>query len=713
MAGTTEIHLDPLPDVDDELRSLLSAILDGRRTEQVYLRDVSALCRAKPQSGHALLLCIDRYRRLGRMPVSQHEKVKACIARALSEAAAEAFDAQHSGDLHEQRTSDLVAKPAVVVKTNKTQRSQANRHEASNDVPAAPRAPGERATSAPAPSTAARASPIPRLQALAPRPASAARPEVSPVRAPEAASSARPAIAGPDTEANAVGQVLRERYELQRIVGQGGMATVYQALDRYRASLDLEECLVALKVLRSARASSASARNLGREFHNAQRLSHPNVINVYEIDHDRDLPFYTMELLEGARLDEVLVRRNGAPLATGWALAIIRDIGAAITHAHERGVVHGDLKPSNVIITREGEVRVLDFGGQLLSPREPCFSELDDAGEIYCPATPAYASCEQLERQRPDPRDDIYALACIAYLLLAGKHPFDYLSAIEARAREMRPRRPPLLPLAPWRALRRGLAWSRQQRTMGIDEWLAQLDLKSAASALPSLPELVDSAAPRFSWRRAVALPLLALGATLVSLLSAPGSTLRNAWQELQYLAESAAPREPAAAPTVAQLPRASVASKSTASVPKPANAEHALVPAAALPAAGAEPAEIVNTPHVAFAADRFAVGDGEPAARIVVRRVGSSTGDLSFVWWTEAATAEPNVDYASLGRRTEHIASGQDKITVYVPIISNPLRQQSRQFRVALAEPDASHAASKGGAQTNASVTVTIERGS
>jgi hypothetical protein len=167
MAGTTEIHLDPLPDVDDELRSLLSSILDGRRTEQVYLHEVSELCRAKPQSGHALLLCIDRYRRLGRMSTSQHEKVKACIARALSEAAAEAFDAQHNGELHEQHTSDLAAKPAVVVKTK--------RQEASNAAPAAAPVQAERARSAPAPATAARAAPVARLQAPAPRAASAAR----------------------------------------------------------------------------------------------------------------------------------------------------------------------------------------------------------------------------------------------------------------------------------------------------------------------------------------------------------------------------------------------------------------------------------------------------------------------------------------------------------------------------------------------------------
>ena len=698
------MRLDPLPDMDDELRALLSAILEGRRSPQLYLRDVSALCRGKPQSGRALLLCIDRYHRLGRMSASQHETLKACIERALNATAS---------DAREENTSDLAAEPAVVVRTNRARRSLASRQEASSDLPAAARVQGERAIIARAASTPSRASPMPRAQPAAAGAAIAARAEVSPPPAPEAASGVRHQNAGADTEANALGQVLRDRYELQRVVGQGGMATVYQALDRYRASLDLEECLVALKVLRSGRTSAASARNLGREFHNAQRLSHPNVINVYEIDHDGQRPFYTMELLRGARLDEMLVRRNGAPLATGCALGIIRDIGAAIMHAHARGVVHGDLKPSNVIITQDGEVRVLDFGGQLLSLREPYLGELDE-GEVYCPATPAYASCEQLERQRPDPRDDIFALACIAYLLLAGKHPFDYLSAIEARARSMRPRRPALLPLSAWRALRRGLAWSRQQRTMGIDEWLSQLELKSAPSALPPLAEIMDSAAPRYSWRRAatIALPLLALGAALVSLLSPSGSTLRNAWQELQYLGESAPPRAPEPAPTVAQLPKSSVAPKSPASAARPGNAGRALAPAPALAAAAVAPAEAVNTPHVAFAADRFAVEDGEPAARIVVRRVGDSTGDLSFVWWTEAATAEPNVDYASLGRRTEHIASGQDKITVYVPIISNPSRQQPRQFRVALAEPDASHAAPKGSAQSNASVTVTIERG-
>jgi hypothetical protein len=111
----------------------------------------------------------------------------------------------------------------------------------------------------------------------------------------------------------------------------------------------------------------------------------------------------------------------------------------------------------------------------------------------------------------------------------------------------------------------------------------------------------------------------------------------------------------------------------------------------------------------VIFAAQSYTVADGEPAARIVVQRVGNTEGELSFVWWTEPASAEPDMDYASLGRRIEHMASGQDKLTVYVPIISNPLRTQTTQFHVALGDAGSPHA---DGSSHNSRATVTIERG-
>jgi hypothetical protein len=109
----------------------------------------------------------------------------------------------------------------------------------------------------------------------------------------------------------------------------------------------------------------------------------------------------------------------------------------------------------------------------------------------------------------------------------------------------------------------------------------------------------------------------------------------------------------------------------------------------------------------VTFAASSYRVPDRDPAARIVVRRRAGTHGDISFVWWTEAASAKPDVDYASLGRRTEHIPKGTEEVTVYVPIISNPLREQPTQFYVALAPAN-----SNDPTRARERATVTIERG-
>ena len=115
------------------------------------------------------------------------------------------------------------------------------------------------------------------------------------------------------------------------------------------------------------------------------------------------------------------------------------------------------------------------------------------------------------------------------------------------------------------------------------------------------------------------------------------------------------------------------------------------------------------TAPHVSFAAQSYYVGPGDPAARIVVQRQPGSQGDLNFIWWTEGASAEPDVDYAPLGARSERLVSGQDKLTVYVPIISNPLRTKPTQFRVALVDA-ASHRGE--GSAPSVHATVTIEGG-
>src|SRR6185312_15322551 len=141
----------------------------------------------------------------------------------------------------------------------------------------------------------------------------------------------------------------------------------------------------------------------------------------------------------------------------------------------------------------------------------------------YRTATPAYASCEQLQGQGVDTRDDVYSLACIGYEVITGKHPFGGLSALEARAQRLRPRRPAVLGAAAWRALRRGLAWEREHRPRHLPGWLAELGIARAARHLPPSHELRATQAPRFQMRRvAAAAILLVITGTVAFALLAP-----------------------------------------------------------------------------------------------------------------------------------------------------------------------------------------------
>ena len=533
-----------------------------------------------------------------------------------------------------------------------------------------------------------------------------------------------PAQAGDaDREGDApIGQLLKGRYELQVLLGRGGMASVYKAIDHDRTRLGVADRFVAVKVVQESASRPASPAALIQEFQSAQRLSHPNVINVYDIDRDGDTTFYSMELLSGARLSQLMRRVDGTALPRRYALAIIRDIGAAVSHAHARGVVHADLKPSNVMITQEGEVRVLDFGGASMPPREPWVS-VGDADDAYHHATPAYASCEQLERRRADPRDDIYALACIAYLLLTGRHPFDYLSSLVARSRHLQAQRPPHVSRRQWRALREGLNWIRADRPSSLENWLSEFGLAAAAPKLPPLHDLTAAAQTEVPWARrmvvgATVIAAVAIGWTLLSNADIDwhrNLNLRNTLRAVEPDRSGAAQPPPAASASAAVPPQPAArtpAPAPRAAAPLPASSPSLATPesaAAQAPVAAVAPVATAReeiAPHVEFASQSYTVRAADPAARIVVQRNGNSRGDLNFIWWTEADSAAPDVDYASLGARTEHLAGGEDRMTVYVPIISNPLRHKSTQFHVVLADA-ASHRGNGGSPDTRATVTI------
>ncbi|MES9899270.1 MAG: serine/threonine-protein kinase [Sedimenticola sp.] len=275
-----------------------------------------------------------------------------------------------------------------------------------------------------------------------------------------------------------VGTVLKGRFVLEEEVGRGGMGAVYKSRDMRKEEARDRDPFVAVKVLNEDfRGNPEAFIALQRETKKAQRLAHPNIATVYDFDRDGDLVFMTMELLEGESVEQLVKRVSSSGLPLQEALPIIEGMARGLEYAHERNIVHADFKPGNAFITSEGTVKVLDFGIARAVKRP---GQAAQDATVFDPGkwealTPAYASCEMFDQATPDPRDDVYGLACVSYELLAGRHPFNKLPANQARNRKLEPEPIRALSQKQNQALRRGLAFNRNERTAGADELLNEL----------------------------------------------------------------------------------------------------------------------------------------------------------------------------------------------------------------------------------------------
>lgn len=277
------------------------------------------------------------------------------------------------------------------------------------------------------------------------------------------------------------GSVLRGRYLIEKAIGVGGTATVFSALDRHRSSARANGHgseqgnrlngfgRIAIKVLRAeTSANDARVFRMEREFRQMQRLTHTGIVRVFDLDCEDNLWFITMELLEGQPLHRYL--RSG--LHNSEALRILTQCAEALAYAHDQGIVHGDLKPSNVFITLDGSVRLFDFG----SAPDMAETITEPPAAHRFAATPPYASPETLEGKGVDERDEVFSLGCLAYELLSGgQHPFDRKSSLDARQQGMRPQ--PVEQIRPWHfaTVARALSWERTERPASAREFLQAL----------------------------------------------------------------------------------------------------------------------------------------------------------------------------------------------------------------------------------------------
>jgi tetratricopeptide (TPR) repeat protein len=193
------------------------------------------------------------------------------------------------------------------------------------------------------------------------------------------------------------------RFEIVRELGRGGFGVVYEAKDR-----DLGR-LVAVKVVRPGRITEEEGK-VSREAEAIARLSHPNLITLFEVGRSEHGPFLVFELLRGKTLD---LRIEEGPLPVQEAVHVATEVARGLAHAHAEGVIHRDLKPANVFVTSKGQVKVLDFG------MAHAFGRRRLSG-----GTPAYMAPEQWEDDPEDERTDVFALGVMLYRMLTGEYPF-------------------------------------------------------------------------------------------------------------------------------------------------------------------------------------------------------------------------------------------------------------------------------------------------
>ena len=265
-----------------------------------------------------------------------------------------------------------------------------------------------------------------------------------------------------------IGKMLDDRYEILEVIGEGGMAIVYRALD-HRLNRD-----VAVKIMRDEMAADEEfRRRFCTESHAVAMLSHPNIVAVYDVSHNDNVEYIVMELVDGITLKQYIERKG----VVAWKEVVhfTKQISKALAHAHERGIIHRDIKPQNIMLLRDGTIKVGDFGIAALE-NEVYENNGEAIGSIH------YIAPEQARGECPDARSDIYSLGVMMYEMLTGGLPFtgNTLGEIAVQHMNAKPVPPheknPEIPLELERITLKAMSAELSERYQSANELLADLE---------------------------------------------------------------------------------------------------------------------------------------------------------------------------------------------------------------------------------------------
>jgi serine/threonine protein kinase len=486
--------------------------------------------------------------------------------------------------------------------------------------------------------------------------------------------------------------VLNERFLLDKVVSSGSIGTLYLAYDQQVDVVHRDEARVAVTILSPDIAGNAQAVDtLQKISRRAGRLAHPHIVHFNDLGRDNGVTYLAKEWTEGRSLADILDSNDARRIDRVAAFRIVRELSIALDYAHRCGVVHADLKPSNIMIAPDGCARLIDS----VTARAKLLRLRSSVGKTA--ASTSYASRQVLLGERLSASDDVFALGCLLYRLLAGYRVFGPRNAADAYAADMQPQRPEGLDDAKWRALEKALCHDREGRYESVPDFVEALD---GGDNLSTADRLLAGGTGKGK-RRAIWL----LGATVLAVAIAAAGGYYSGILPIGPADVAPLPEDTAGAALSNGVPRQTVLVSSSSPEQLPASQtqsgeelpgspseQHASdSPESSVAFVEAKMDALPTLPvnAVGFADEYVVVYESDAAVQIDITRYNPDQQSFSIGYFVNDISANDGQDYFAPDSYSIKFGPGQATARLLIPLVQDAVAEGDESFVIRLLEND------------------------